>query len=363
MRSEMQTPTLHLLLPFALPTAAEAPALLSSLPLPALERLLVRGTAGPRDIPGEPFQRTLPHERWLARAFGLPANRHGTALAPYMLLADGGTPGEGFWFCAQPVHIHIARDHLVLTDPADLDLPDAQADALREAILPLLAEASATLAAPNGTRWYLSADALNGLDTTSPLRACGHNIDIWMPDGDGRRVWLKLQNEIQMTWFAHPINEAREAEGRLPVNSIWLHGGGRIATAQPAHAIAVTSVLSTNPAALGLARHAGLTDAAPGEALPPQWQAPHGDRPLVELDDLAPHFVRQDWARWRDAWTHVDQAWLAPALAQLEQGALASITLVLCGDNHSASVTVRRADLHKFWRRGSLLARVAAVSQ
>ena len=55
-------PDLHLLLPFALPSAADAATALHKLDRPALDRLLARATLDERVI-GEDFQRTLPHEQ------------------------------------------------------------------------------------------------------------------------------------------------------------------------------------------------------------------------------------------------------------------------------------------------------------
>src|SRR5580698_5019858 len=96
MRSIMPLHDLHLLLPFALPSAADAATALHNLESPALDRLLARATLDERVI-GEDFQRTLPHERWIARQFGV-VNSHPASdeapLSPYMLLADGGTPGD-----------------------------------------------------------------------------------------------------------------------------------------------------------------------------------------------------------------------------------------------------------------------------
>src|SRR5690348_3870249 len=98
MRTIMHSNRLHLLLPFALPAAADANAALHDLSSPALEKLLARATLVER-VSGEDFQRTLPHERWIARRFdAIAANAADEApLAPYMLLADGGTPGDGPW--------------------------------------------------------------------------------------------------------------------------------------------------------------------------------------------------------------------------------------------------------------------------
>src|ERR1700733_4941612 len=116
MPSIMHANRLQLLLPFALPAAADPSTALHNIESPALDKLVARATLVERVI-GEDFQRTLPHERWVARQFG--ATPTGSAadeapLAPYMLLADGGDPGSAVWACVQPVHVRIAHDHLVL---------------------------------------------------------------------------------------------------------------------------------------------------------------------------------------------------------------------------------------------------------
>jgi hypothetical protein len=48
--------------------------------------------------------------------------------------------------------------------------------------------------------------------------------DWWTQDVAGR-PWRQLVNELQMLWFTHPVNQARQARGLAPVNSLWLFGG------------------------------------------------------------------------------------------------------------------------------------------
>jgi hypothetical protein len=73
-----------------------------------------------------------------------------------------------------------------------------------------------TLQYGDASTWFLRADGWTGLKTASADAACGHNVDIWMPDGEHARAWRKLQNEIQMMWFAHTLNDEREAQGKKP---------------------------------------------------------------------------------------------------------------------------------------------------
>jgi hypothetical protein len=365
MRSIMHVNRLHLLLPFALPAAAEASTALHGIQSPALDKLLSRATLVERVI-GEDFQRTLPHERWVARQFGAVASGAAAAdeapLAPYMLRADGGEPGSATWACVQPVHVRIAHDHLVLIDPASLELTDAEATTLLDVAKPLIEELGVRIAAPKAERWYLSSDAFGTLAGASPLRASGRNIEIWLPHeahtGERSRAWMKLQNEVQMAWFEHPVNEAREARGLPAVNSIWFHAQG---AAQPVRS-PFARVLSDAAATRGLALTAKVETGAPpasftalgsnGSGL---GDTQRGDASasttLVELDPFSAAFIEQDWGRWNAAFAELENTWFAPALAALQSGQLAELDLTLCGDTGSVTLAITRGDLRKFWRR------------
>jgi hypothetical protein len=416
MRSIMLANRLHLLLPFALPAAADASTALHDIQSPALDRLIARATLVERVV-GEDFQRTLPHERWVARQFGaLPSGAAAAdeaPLAPYMLRADGGEPGDATWACVQPVHVRIAHDHLVLIDPASLDLSDDEAHALLAVARPLIEELGVRIEAPQPARWYLSGDGFGTLAGASPLRASGRNIEIWLPheahSGERSRAWMKLQNEVQMAWFEHPVNEAREARGLPTVNSIWFHAQG---AAQPVRS-PFARVFSEAAATRGLAMSAGVATAAPptsfaalsalsggvnGGSAGAAGAIPNGvaggdasratsgstdstnstssksgnprnhasnntsgatDAPaisaagsaLVELDPFSAPYIEQDWARWNDAFAAVQTDWFEPALAALQSGQLAELGLTLCGDTGSVTLAVTRSDLRKFWRR------------
>ncbi|CAH2906807.1 MAG: Regulatory protein, RpfE type [uncultured Paraburkholderia sp.] len=371
MRSIMHANHLHLLLPFALPAAADAATALHDIRSPALDRLIARATLVERVI-GEDFQRTLPHERWIARQFGALSTDSGASaaaaadeapLAPYMLRADGGEPGDATWACVQPVHVRIAHDHLVLIDPASLELSDEEASALLAVARPLIEELGVRIEAPKPTRWYLSGEGFGTLAGASPLRASGRNIEIWLPheahSGERSRAWMKLQNEVQMAWFQHPVNEeAREARGLPAVNSIWFHAQG---AARPVHS-PFARVFSDAAATRGLAMTAGVPSAAPpasfggfgaliGKPGDADAASASSQSALVELDPFSAPFIEQDWARWNASFAALEDNWFAPALAALESGALAELGLTLCGDTGSVTLGITRSDLRKFWRR------------
>lgn len=353
----MDTPALHFLLPFALPASAHFPALLAGLELPALEKLLARGVPSAQDVPEDPFVPTLPHERWLSDAFGLPGVPARAPLAPFMLLEDSGSLDTRYWYCAQPAHIHIATDHLVLTDPAELSLSPEESAALFATAHALFADVGGELVAPRSDRWYLSAPALGELLTASPGRAAGRNVDIWLPQGKAELTWRKWQNEVQMAWYDHPANQAREARRLPPVNALWLYAGGQRIAAPRLNRPCVT-VLSDDPATRGLATHLQIALHATRAGL-----AAANGRTVVQIDTLTDHFLREDWARWRDALVEIDRTWLAPALERVARGQAREVALTLCGDFHSVTIRSRGVDLRKFWRRQSLDARMSALAR
>ena len=141
------------------------------------------------------------------------------------------------------VHIHAARDHLVLTNPSILEITPEESNALYESIKDILAEMSSAIYRPNTLpgKWFIEAHQLRSLSTVHVEQAEGRNIDTWMPadtDTSGiARQWRKWQNDIQMIWFDHPVNQARQEQGQLTINSLWISGIGCLADIRPHAAI------------------------------------------------------------------------------------------------------------------------------
>lgn len=48
----------------------------------------------------------------------------------------------------------------------------------------------------------------------------------FLPEGDGAATFRNLQSEIEMALHDHEVNQRRVADGKPPVNSLWLWGGG-----------------------------------------------------------------------------------------------------------------------------------------
>jgi hypothetical protein len=135
--------------------------------------------------------------------------------------------------CLELVHLHATRDHLVLMDPSLLRITPEEETALRTSVKETLEHFLGSVGEFYPHRWIYPAREFTELLTHTPSLASGLNIDIWMPKDTHTpglaKKWRRLQNEIQMIWHDHPVNEARLARGELTVNSVWLYGIGSLA--------------------------------------------------------------------------------------------------------------------------------------
>jgi hypothetical protein len=337
---------LKLLLPFGIPQAQMATDLLRELKLPGFATLLsLTGTA--RRTAFDPFSPALPHELWLSHALGLTAEII-QASSPPMARAAAAQRGmdvavPACWFLLQPSHLHIARDHLVLTDRRQLALTDAEARTLFDEARPLFEEVGLALHYMDIENWLVRADDWAGLKTSTPDAACGHNIDLWLPSGPGDRNWRRLHNEVQMAWHAHPLNEEREARGQKRVNALWLWGGGA-----PQARSVVKSGGNDSESTPTLLR---ATD-APNAAQDLLQNLP--DNAILLLDQLIEPALGNDWAEWLDRFHRLEANWFAPLQQALKAGDVKEIGLVLSGESVLAEHEPSRNPLRKLWTRPSL---------
>jgi hypothetical protein len=343
-----------LALPYALPPPEMAPDLLRALDTPALAMLLSRHSTL-QATTASPAARVLPHEAWLAQALGLApaAGMSGTAAAPLAAAAMHGCglqPETGHWFFLQPVHVQLSRTHLLLADPRSLHLSDDDGRALFELARPYFEEAGKTLRYGGPDLWFVRAGDWAELDTASPDAAVAQNLSDWVPLGAAARDFRKLQNEIQMLWHEHPLNQAREARGLKPVNSFWLWGGGP-ACADDYAATPAARLLAVEDGPSWLQALAAPEQRAPNAAQLIDSQAAHA---TVVLPGLIPSAVAGDWSDWLARLQRIEQEWCAPLLAALQSGRVGQVTLLLNHRHATVASSTGKLALRQFWRKPTL---------
>jgi hypothetical protein len=138
------------------------------------------------------------------------------------------------YLAIRPVTLHAGRDHVVLKQGDAIQASATDLAELAAAISPLFEAIGLklhTAKAEVDTRWFVSAlnhsDQLHGffdLAAGDSQQALGRNIDAYMTRGDFARQWRRLETEIQMTWFDHPVNQKLARRGLNEINSIWIEG-------------------------------------------------------------------------------------------------------------------------------------------
>lgn len=335
--AQRHAPELDLFVPGLLgPVDASVAAMLDGQPRAALQPLqrLLRRARPARCAPG--------YLHALAERVGA----QGLGAAAVTRLADGGTPDGACWLRADPVALQAGLDSATLLT-ADLDLSAAEVAELVAAANALLADRGLELEPLARDRWYLRLpDSASSAppDAPPPEEQAGANIATALPPDREAKRWHALATELQMLLHQSAVNAAREAQGRRPINALWLWGAGRL-PASGAWRPELGGVLADEPFARGLGIAAGVpvcplapslaaTDAAAVatalDRLDTQRREHAPNRParlVVVLDQLLRPLRHGDLACWHTGLLAVSQTWL-PALEQaLRTGRLARLTL------------------------------------
>jgi hypothetical protein len=305
---------------------------------PALELLLARGRSASGD--------SCSPEAWLQEAFGI----EGESLPAGALsvAAAGREAGAHCWGRADPVHLRLMRDRLIVAPAAAFALSLEEAEALAEALNRHFGERlSLTVIEP--ARWCARLDRHFVFNTVPPLEAAGRDADLAQRiGGDAGKRWVALLNEAQMLLHAHPVNLAREARGEPAVNSVWLWGVGSTPRVPSSR---WKSVSADDPAALGLARLAGARARRLPEGASAWLQSAQQEgRHLVLLDVLRAPLALGQSAEYGECIAALEKSWFAPLLAALRAGEVGMVT-VHVPDSLDACFETVRGDLRRFWRR------------
>ena len=284
----------HLLIPYASSTDGACVQALQSLALPNLEKLLARMTPAGRDE-GDESALSMPHERALARALGLPATDGLIPWAAWKARQGGRETGASAWARITPCHWRVGTGQVAMDPPWTLRLEESQSRDLLGAMQSYFSEDGIALEFHQPMFWLAHGDIFRNLPTASLERVAGRSVDDWMPRSREAAPLRRLQQEMQMLLYTHPVNDERERAGLLPVNSFWVSSTGALA----------------------------------GE--------PTDRTGLLIVDSLRDAAEQGDWQAWAAAWQQVDATECARLLADLDAGKPA--TLTLCGERSAQTFT------------------------
>jgi hypothetical protein len=290
------------------------------LPAPADWRAFVAGCLGRADLA------LLPPAQVVAAAAGI-----GQADTPWL---------------AAPVHLVAGLDHLRLHAAGLLRLADAEQSTLIDAFNAVFGGDGLRLhAVPAGL--LLTGCGASRARTQDPARYLGADVRSAPAQGEDASRLRRLGTEIEM-WLhasALAINRDRARRGALPVNALWLWGGGASAVdAQGRDSGVALRAYAEDAYVAGLGALGGRRVLPP----PASFDVLCGGERAAE--DVAPWLVCLSAAGTGSGdapLSRLDATWIAPAVAALREGRLVSLGLYVGGQQRQ----LRRPDFWQFWRR------------
>lgn len=283
---------MHLLIPHAAPPGPACRQALDGLQLPHLQALL--SLLSPDwNLAVDDNRLTPASELAHAKALGLPL---ADGLVPWAALAarDVGLAADAGYALLTPCHWDIHTQAVFMPDPAQLALTEDESRTLLAAMRPYFEEDGLQLHWLRPDTWLVAGEVLRDLPTASLARVCNATVDGWIPRQDAAKLLRRLQNEMQMLLYTHPVNNAREARRAPTVNAFWLSGTG---------------------------------------ALSADWQPP----PTAVTCDtrLQAAAMHDDASAWTAAWQALDAGPVRQALDAARQGQPVQLTLASLGHAHS----------------------------
>jgi len=338
--------SVHLVVPDLFLPKELAGSVCKGLNLPALEKLLARGSATrmARTPEGGVF------ENLLCELFGQAVSEHEDAPVA-AITARYDKLGEGCWLRADPVHLHLDQSRMLLSQV----LPTVEDSA---AICVSLNEhfsgQGVEFFAPHPQRWYAKTENKPRIRTIPLSQVIGENVREALPEGDDSAQWHGVFNEIQMLLYSHPANDAREMRGEYPVNSVWLWGGARTEDISLQKNF---DVVSSDDVLPGMFADVAQTKF---ENWPDKWNLSQG-RQLLAWTGLRDALQRGDLASWRSGLQDFELNYAQPLWDAMRSGKITLLEIDASGGENFRRIRIDRAASWTFWRRPRAISQYSIV--
>lgn len=134
---------------------------------------------------------------------------------------------QGFWLCADPIHLSVDVAHVYSLGNAYFDLTLEEAAQYIDYLNQHLPVGCALRLGHHPLQWYLVSDQCYQFEVCPPEGIFGKTLLDKMPQGSDRAVLLALFNDIQMLLYGCDLNHRRRLSGRPTIDALWLWGSGK----------------------------------------------------------------------------------------------------------------------------------------
>ena len=160
----------------------------------------------------------------LTTELGLPYPAEG--LAALRMWGQTGDRPTVWIAAADPVYLEPRLDHLCLHSLRSAMIPPSDLRPLFDHLQETLASGRNYGFARLGSKGYLRAEEPISTAAVPPYVVDQQPPDDFLPTGENAVLHRNILSEIEMALHDHDVNLRRVEEGKPPVNSLWLWGGG-----------------------------------------------------------------------------------------------------------------------------------------
>jgi hypothetical protein len=286
---------------------------------------------------------------WLAESLGR-ADLAGVApacIAAAAIDAAATARGTATSWIATAVHLSAGLTRVHLDHRGILRLPRAQQSALAADFTYVFGSSGYELTPLPSGDFLLTTPGITPVSTTEPARCAGGEVAQGLPDGTAAGPLRRLLTEVEMWLHGQALNDARRAQGMLPVTALWLWGAaGRRLQPQVRPARAKEQAFGRDAYLNGLWHLQGSACRALPQGLAEALADGDAQRVILVLEaggELHSGFQ----GTVAEAVAQFDSRFVSPALRALRAGECANLTLIV----NDTRVMMRRTSGLRRWRR------------
>ncbi|MAJ91162.1 MAG: hypothetical protein CMF40_03125 [Legionellales bacterium] len=265
-------------------------------------------------------------------------------IASISRLIDSDLYPEGIWVRVDPVYVNTDGNRLKLSDSSQFTLTQHDALEFATRINKLLEIYNITIEVPCPSRWYVKLNEDIELRTTPIDSVVGNDILPFMPKGNNRINIDQLINDIQMTLHDLEINTKREQENKLPINSIWFWGYGKLPSSLERNWSTVfgDEILSEGLSAMS---------STPFSKLPEKFEELDNKKSdftdLIVISEFDRFRNFHNFDEWDEMLVRYEMNWFLPIFDALKRKDIDQIRI----ETDINSISLDKNSHYKFWRQ------------
>lgn len=266
------------------------------------------------------------YEHALMNALGQGADTPGELpIAQHRYASDTNTEAPEHCVCAEMVHLQADTSNARLFPQTALDLSSEDVEHLVRSVNDLVGADGLTLSRLDNGNLYFTGMPASYLDTWPAHALASGKVANYLPRHTEAGDWRRLLTEVQMLFHAHPVNEARVAEQKLPINAMWFWGGQKMPAYSP---VADTTLYACDEFSCGLAA-AMQIECISAMSADQQWTTKSARVVVVELSVYAA-WLNGDVVALKKAKQALHEQWIEPAQKAVASGSVTEFVLDGC---------------------------------